>query len=268
MHSVEEIGLLYLTLSDGINQPHLTFPLTFVMSGLAPTNYHDAWAKRTGIYSRPCRPSPSSPQDLEVIRTLSPQATISHNFSAPRPSNKLDNITDVTYNYLCDGKRVAYDASAIVTDCLSELLSINGTIGDPEIVRLKERVEIALRTLNGRQNDVRPVYVDWIEQSMTKGSEKSLGTLTVRSGEDSGTFGTVLLTGTPRARLLRVWEQSVADGTADARWSFAVASHRTDTGEPEGLSNPALEDPSTPSAHINVDGATNSVAHVTLRRFT
>jgi hypothetical protein len=174
---------------------------------MSPTNSsqaRDARARRKGPIPGPSCPTPSSPDDVQVIRELSVGATTTHNFATPRPSPRSGEFSEVTHQYLCDDRALGDDGSAILTDCLSKLLSVSDTGANSQVDNLKERVEIAVRTLNWKQRDARPVYVNWIERSMGQGSEKSQGTLTIRLGADTGTFGTVLLTGTPQARLLRV----------------------------------------------------------------
>jgi len=103
---------------------------------------------------------PSFPGDLEVIRELSTGATVAHNFAVPRPSNKPDDLTHVTYDYLCDARCVGYDGSAIITDCLSNLLLINDTLPQSDVEDLKGRVELAVQTLNWKQKEAQPVCVD------------------------------------------------------------------------------------------------------------
>jgi len=164
----------------------------------------DALAKRMGLPLVSSSSSPSFPEDLQVIRELPNRATVAHNFAAPRPSNQADDVTNVPYSYLCDGRALAHDGSAIITDCLSHLLSINESMADSsDIDNLKGSVEIAIQTLNWQQNDARPAYVDWMEQSMGA-SRRSLGSLAIRLGDNPKLFGPILLTGTPQARLLRV----------------------------------------------------------------
>jgi hypothetical protein len=238
------------------------------MSPANSSQARDARARRMGLIPGPSCPTPSSPHDVQVIRELSVGATTTHNFAAPRPPPRSGEFSEVTYQYLCDGRALGHDGSAILADCLSKLLSNNDTVANSQVDNLKERVEIALRTLNWKQKDARPVYVDWIERSMGKGAGKSQGTLTIRLGGDSGTFGTALLTGTPQARLLRAWEQSVADGAAEARWSLAAASHESTPGEQEGSSSTGGRISTTSSAPIDVSEAPNPVARGTLRRST
>jgi len=210
---------------------------------------------------------PSFPGDLQVIRELSTGATVAHNFAVPRPSNKPDELSNVTYDYLCDARCVGYNGSAIITDCLSKLLSINDTLAQSEVEDLKGRVELAVQTLNWKQKDARPVHCEWIEQSMIEGPDKSFGKLTIRLGANSRTFGSISLNGTPQGRLLQVWKQRAADGSADARWDCAAASHQSTSSEREGSSKSAERISTASSAPINVSGAPNPIAR-TLRRST
>ena len=233
-------------------------PLTLGMS-------RDALAKRMGLPLGSSSGSPSFPDDLQVIRELPKRATVAHNFAAPQPSNQVDDDTDVTYSYLCDGRALAHDGSAIVTDCLSHLLSINESMADlSDIDNLKGSVEIAIQTLNWQQNDARPAYIDWMEQYMGA-SGRSLGSLAIRLGDNPRLFGPILLTDTPQARLLRVWEQSVEAGNADSRWNLASKAHQSDSGDLEASSLSARKDVSTLSRPTSVGEAPNTVAHDTSR---
>ena len=99
-------------------------------------------------------------------------------------------------------------------------------------------------------------------------SGRSLGSLAIRLGDNPRLFGPILLTGTPQARLLRVWEQSVAAGNADSRWNLGSKAHQSGSGEPEGPSLSVRKYLSTPSRPTSVGEAPNSVAHDTSRGTT
>lgn len=230
----------------------------------------DTPARRMGHTPGRSIPSPSFPEDLEVIRGLSIGATIAHNFAVPQPSDNPDDLTDVVYDYICDGRALAHNKSAIVTNCFSKLLSIN-EVANSELEDLKGRLEAAVQRLNWKRintNDTRPIYVQWTEKSRVEGSEESLGTMIIRLADESEPSKPILLEGTPQARLLRVWQQSAADGNADARWNGPAAPRRRDASEQEGSLTSAQTISITSSPPNNVDGTRTSVASGTLLEST
>jgi len=97
---------------------------------------------------------------------------------------------------------------------------------------------------------------------------RSLASLAIRLGDNPKLFGPILLTGTPQARLLRVWDQSVEAGNADARWSLASKAHQSSSGEPEVPLLSARKTVSALSRSTNVNEAPSSVEHYTSRGTT